>query len=240
MSSCATTGESGGGSEAIAAALAAGDRDPNDVALDGARRPGDLFRFAGLQPGMRALELVSGTGYNAEIMSRIVGGSGQVTALNPPELLALAPVKGLWEARKARYQSSNLAYVDGDLKDLGGAVQPGSLDFALIFLNYHDLGWMKYDRGAVNKAVFDALKPGGKLLVVDHSAVAGAGDVGGTLHRIEEALVISELRAAGFSEPMTNDLLRNASDARDWDPNPFVCGERCGTSDRFVLLFSKP
>jgi predicted methyltransferase len=93
----------------------------------------------------------------------------------------------------------------------------------------------------MNKAVFAALKPGGVYGIVDHSAKQGTGlsDVQ-TLHRIDEDAVKKEILAAGFKLDAESDLLRNAEDARDWNPSPSKAGEKRGTSDRFTLRFVKP
>ena len=47
--------------------------------------------------------------------------------------------------------------------------------------------------------MFAALKPGGYLVIADHSARPGDGaNVGKTLHRIEESTLRQEIEAAGF------------------------------------------
>jgi len=115
------------------------------------------------------------------------------------------------------------------------------LDAVLIVLLYHDTVWMKVDRARMNRAVFDALAPGGVYGVVDHSARPGSGvSAAESLHRIEEATVRSEVESAGFQLAAEGDFLRNPDDARDWSPSPRTAGERRGTSDRFVLSFVKP
>ena len=100
---------------------------------------------------------------------------------------------------------------------------------------------MKADRERMNRAVFQALRPGGIYGIVDHSAVAGHGltDVE-TLHRIDEAVVRREVEAAGFRLAAEADFLRNPADPRDWNASPRSAGDRRGTSDRFVLEFVKP
>jgi predicted methyltransferase len=115
------------------------------------------------------------------------------------------------------------------------------LDAVLMVLLYHDTVWMGADRARMNRAVFDALAPGGIYGIVDHSAKPGTGvaDVE-SLHRIDEATVISEVEAAGFTLRAQGDFLRDPADARDWNPAPRAAGERRGTSDRFVLEFVKP
>jgi predicted methyltransferase len=68
----------------------------------------------------------------------------------------------------------------------------------------------------MHKAFYDALKSGGELVVGDYSAKPGAGtSVVQTLHRSDEALVTSEIEAAGFKLIDHGDFLRVPGDARD-------------------------
>ena len=115
------------------------------------------------------------------------------------------------------------------------------LDAVLLVLIYHDTVWMKVDRARMNRAVFEALAPGGVYGIVDHSAKekTGLADVE-SLHRIDEAIVKSEVEAAGFQLAAEADFLRNPQDPRDWNASPRVAAEKRGTSDRFVLKFVKP
>ena len=91
---------------------------------------------------------------------------------------------------------------------------------------------------AMNRAVFDALKPGGVYLVIDHSAEPGSGarDTE-SLHRVDEAMVREEVIAAGFRVEAESKVLRNAEDPRDG--NVFKAPIR-GRTDRFVFKFVKP
>ena len=68
----------------------------------------------------------------------------------------------------------------------------------------------------MNAAIFEALAPGGSLVVVDHRAAPGSGpEVGETLHRIDEGLARRELLMAGFQLAAEADFLANADDPRD-------------------------
>ena len=83
---------------------------------------------------------------------------------------------------------------------------------------------MAVDRAAMNKKLFAALKPGGFLIVADHSAKPGAGtSVGKTLHRIEESALKGEVEAAGFKLAAEGDFLRHPEDPRE-EP---IFGRRC-------------
>ena len=93
----------------------------------------------------------------------------------------------------------------------------------------------------MNAALFHALKPGGVLVVADHSARSGEGvKVAKTLHRIEESVVIDEITRAGFVLAGESDILRHPEDARDWSASDEAPAEKRGTSDRFVLRFRRP
>ena len=93
----------------------------------------------------------------------------------------------------------------------------------------------------MNRAVLDALRPGGAFVVIDSSARPGSGAADAkALHRIDEALVKDEVQAAGFRLADEGNFLRNPADARDWNSAPGAAKERRGTSDRFALRFVKP
>lgn len=88
----------------------------------------------------------------------------------------------------------------------------------------------------MNKRLLAALKPGGRLVITDHSARVGDGAaVGKSLHRIEESVVISEIEAAGFKLIQTADFLRHPEDQRD--KSVF---RNDAPIDEFVLLFERP
>jgi predicted methyltransferase len=110
------------------------------------------------------------------------------------------------------------------------------LDLVTLMFNYHDLGHLGVDRAAMNRAVFQALKPGGLYVIADHSGRPGTGiSEAGTLHRVEEAFVRKEVEAAGFKLAAEGDFLRNPNDPRDKNtPDPPQ------PKDEFVLKFVKP
>ena len=95
---------------------------------------------------------------------------------------------------------------------------------------------MQVDRALMNRKMFAALKPGGFLIVADHSAKPGDGiNVAKTLHRIEESTLRQEIEAAGFKLVAEADFLRNPEDPRDtrvFQPKIPV--------DEFVLKYQKP
>ena len=111
-----------------------------------------------------------------------------------------------------------------------------NLDLITFLFSYHDTTFMEVDRVKMNKALFAALKPGGHLIVADHSAQAGAGiNVAKSLHRIEESVLKQEIEAAGFRLVAESNFLRNPEDPRTervFQPKLPV--------DEFVVKFVKP
>jgi predicted methyltransferase len=215
------------------------DRSDADRALDAGRHPAEMLAFFGVLFGMRVAELGAGGGYTTELLARAVGPTGVVYGQNSPVILerfAEAP----WKERLTKPVMRNVIRVDrGFDEPLPPEVH--DLDGVFIVLFYHDTVWLGADRARMNAAVFRALRPGGTYAVVDHSARAGSGvaDVK-TLHRIEESVVREEIERAGFRFAGEATFLKNPADARDWNDSPSAAAERRGTSDRFVLRFTKP
>jgi predicted methyltransferase len=222
----------------IRAIVDARDRSDPDREIDAGRHPGELLAFAAVAPGMRVAEIVAGGGYTTELLARAVGPTGTVYSENTKFIVDHFAAKP-WGERLAKPALKNVVRV---VRDLDDPLPPDAkgLDAVFVVLVYHDAVWMGADRDKLNRAVFAALKPGGELVVVDHSAKDGTGlsDVK-TLHRIDEHAVIEEVERAGFHLAAEADFLRNPSDARDWNDSPKAAAERRGKSDRFVLKFVK-
>jgi predicted methyltransferase len=222
-----------------AAVVAAPDRSAEDRALDEGRKPAELLAFLGVQPGMRVAEIGAAGGYTAELLARTVAPGGTVYLQNSPLLLARFAEKPLSE-RMQKPVMANAVRLDREFDD-PFPEDVRDLDVVTDILFYHDTVWMKTDRAKMNRAIFDALKPGGIYVVADHAALPSHGvDDAETLHRIEEVVVRREIESAGFRFIGAADFLKNAADTHDWSTSPRVAGERRGTSDRFVLKFQKP
>ena len=194
--------------------------------IDAVRKPDQMLKFFGVKPGEKVADLMASRGYYTALLSQAVGPKGVVYSANPT-------VRDETRERFKAPEYANVKIVEGPMASVG-LPQDGSLDFVLLNLDYHEIA--KEDRIAMNKRVFAALKPGGSYGVVDHAAASGAGDsVAKTLHRIEPALVVSEVTAAGFKLGKESDLLKNADDPHTTN----AIKEQRGKSDRFVLKFDK-
>lgn len=221
----------------IAAAVADPARPEKDRARDANRHPGEVLAFAGVKPGDKVGDFLAGGGYFTRLFSRAVGPTGKVYALQAAEFIQFNPDYGK-QLDAVASESPNIVALK---PSLGAVVFPEKLDVLFTAQNYHDfhLGYMKPEQIAgVNKALFDALKPGGVLVVIDHYAADGSGDSqSNKLHRIDIATVKSELTAAGFVLEAESDVLRNASDPRTANVHDASVQ---GKTDQFVLKFRKP
>jgi predicted methyltransferase len=119
-----------------------------------------------------------------------------------------------------------------------------AFDLILIFMSYHDLyyadekgGWPAIDAGEFLDQLHDALKPNGRLLIVDHAAAAGSGKAPAQdLHRIEEAFAKQDIASHGFELEKNWDGLRNPAD----DPAKLVFDPAVrGKTDRFTHLYRR-
>jgi predicted methyltransferase len=227
-------------SKEIAAAVADSARPATDTERDANRKPAETLVFAGVKPGDRVADYAVGNGYFTRLFTGVVGAAGHVYATVPyPFLQFGGDVKGLAEVETYGRDHPNVTVIVGTPLDT--VKFPEKLDLFWIAQNYHDLKdkfMGPVDTGAFNKAVFDALKPGGLYVVLDHSAVAGApADVTDTLHRIEASTVRREVEAAGFKFEGESQLLANAADPRT--AKVFDASIR-GHTDQFILKFRKP
>lgn len=211
------------------AIVASPDRTESDRAEDERRKPVQFLEFADVRIGMKVLEIGAGAGYTAELLARAVGPKGVVYAQN-------AKAQVLFDQRTK--QSAAMKYVVPVIRPFDDPVPPqaSDLDLITLVLFYHDITYMPVDRAKMNRRFFEALKPGGHLVVIDHAAKPGADiGVGKTLHRIDEAVVRREVEAAGFALEAQSDFLRNPADPRE---KPFFRMDQA--TDRFALKFVKP
>ena len=216
------------------AIIAAPDRSDADRQADQRRQPAKLLAFTGVKEGMKVLDMEASAGYSTELLARAVGPSGTIYAQDSAAVIERF-VKDKFDIRAQKPVMKNVVHV---VRDFDDPIPPevSGLDLITFFFAYHDVTYMTVDRAAMNKKMFDALKPGGYLVIADHSAKPGEGiTVAKTLHRIEEATLRQEIEAAGFKLVAEADFLRNPEDPRDtkvFQPKIPV--------DEFVLKYQKP
>lgn len=238
------TGDQAEWASPIEAAVNDAARPEQDRARDATRHPAEILGFAGVQPGWAVADIGSGGGYYTRILARAVGPDGTVYAHNFQWVVDRFPGADTALTGIAAEYDNVEYYVSTADGLMSGVDEP--LDAAFIVLGYHDTIWQqpdvqtlsRDDRIASNRALFDALRPGGVVIVIDHRAEDGSGDRDvDSLHRIDEAMVRDEFEASGFVLDGETDILSNPDDPRDI--GVFDASIR-GNTDRFVLRYRKP
>lgn len=219
------------------AALADPARPATDRERDAARKPAELLAFAEVAPGEQVGDFVMGGGYVTRLLAAAVGPKGRVYAFQPAEFIGFKKQYGDDQAAiDAAY-----ANVDAVAGPFAAPAFPASLDTIITVQNFHDLYLKPFPEGTGDKAsaaLFAALKPGGTLVVVDHSAADGSGtSLSDSLHRIDKAAVVAALTKAGFTLEASSDLYKRSDDPRT--ANVFAPAIR-GKTDQFALRFRKP
>lgn len=216
-----------------AAVINAPDRSEADRKNDERREPVKVLAFIGVKPGWTILDMGAGAGYSTELMARATGPTGKVYGQNPPDMMERA--RTAYEERAKSPAMQNVTTLMRGYEDpVPGEVK--NLDLVTFFYAYHDVTYMPVDRAKMDHALFDALKPGGYLVIGDYAALPGAGtSVSKTLHRIDEDFLKKEVEAAGFKLVDEGDFLRNPKDPHDMPIfRPQI------PIDIFVLKFQKP
>jgi predicted methyltransferase len=221
----------------ITAAVDSSSRPDKDRERDVNRKPAQVIAFAGIKPGQKVAELMPGGGYFSRIFCQIVGPKGHLyTIAMIPAVKRDPPPPDAGSAAPPPNPCSNIT---ADSQNASELKLPSGLDVVWTSENYHDLHnayFGKPDIRALDRAIFDALKPGGVFMVEDHVAAAGSGarDTD-TLHRIDPALVKQEVTSVGFVFEGASDVLHNPD-----DPHDAKVFELKGKSDKFLFKFRKP
>ena len=244
----------------LAAAVSGPWRNPDNVARDGYRHPGETLRFFGVMPDDTVIEITPGGGWYAEILAPYLREDGlYVAAVVDPMALPegrgrdyqannKAGLEKLFAGSAAQYDRARIVAFDPANPSFGAA---GSADAVLTFRNVHN--WRSNGQAeGMFKGFFDVLKPGGVLGVVEHRAAADvpADDKSGY---VGQAQVVAMAQAAGFVLDATSEVNANPRDTKDhpngvWTLPP---GNRhedtdrakyqaIGESDRMTLRFRKP
>jgi predicted methyltransferase len=215
-------------------------RPAEQVSLDAMRKPAQLLAFARLRRGDKVVDFMPGNAYFTRIISDVVGDSGHVYAFLPTEQLEHCSPQEVAGTRTLEHDPgyANVSVLSDSTPNFR---VPEKLDMIWTAQNYHDLhdAFMGPTHvTALNQRFFDALKPGGIYLVIDHVAEAGSGlrDTE-SLHRIDPLRMRREIETAGFVFDAQSKVLRNHSD--DHKSSVFAPKVR-GRTDQVVYRFRKP
>lgn len=235
---------SGRNPSAYASAINDIARPAADRERDAARLPGELLAFAEIDAGDVVGDYIMGGGYVTRLLAIAVGSEGKVYAFQPDEFIQFRPEYATEQDEAVRPYAGN----DGNptrVFPLRGPIAappfPEQLDTIITVMNFHDLYIGPMPEGTAEnaiKALYDALKPGGSLVVVDHLAEEGSGAAtADSLHRMDPDLALNMLTAAGFVLEQESDLYSRPADPRT--ANVFDEGIR-GQTDQFAWRLRKP
>ncbi len=225
---------------AIARAIANDSRTDAHRERDARSKPEVILGLLDLQAGQTVADICGGSGYYAELMAGVVGTDGEVILHNNTPYWKF--VEKQITARFIDNQVPAVTLLKSEADDL--KLGSGSLDAVLMVMSYHDFfvhnpesGFERTDMPLFYSQLHAALKPGGRLVIVDHAAVDGSGSSAAQdIHRIEEAYTKQEIESSGFRLVTSSDALRNPDD----DRSKMVFDKSIrGKTDRFVLLFER-
>jgi predicted methyltransferase len=228
-------------SVSVAAAVASPARTPDNIKMDQSRKPAEVLDFLGLHPGMSVIDLFGGNKYWAEIIAPAVGPKGHVLVWEPKQFFDPDSQKAFADFAAANPNVSIAATPFQAIE-----LPKNSADFVMLNLNYHDTYWQSDKLGiprmeppAFLKVVYDAMKPGAVIGVIDHIALPN-DDTRATvekMHRIDPKVARADFERAGFVFAGSSDILRSNADDHSL---PVFDPKVRGHTDRFIFKFRKP
>jgi predicted methyltransferase len=221
----------------IRAAMASEIRGPEDTGRDVERLPLETLEFFGLRENMKIVELLPGGGWYTKLLAQVVAENGEYyAAIGTGRIKETLTGKPGFEKMQIVAEDAKVYRPEGApnyvLETTGLGVTDA--DMVLTFRNYHNFG--PEGRAALNKAVYDALKPGGIYAVKDHSRRHMEPDNPENRRRMDPVLAIKEIQAAGFVLLDFSDLHFHPDDELRYEVGRKTV---TGNTDRFTLKFVK-
>jgi predicted methyltransferase len=224
--------------EKLKSAMQADVRSAAEVERDANRKPVETLEFFGLRDDIKVVELLPGGGWYTKLLAPVLADKGEFyVALGTrgvaESLLVLDGFDkvGVLAGDARIYRPEGASSYVLEMDGLGVT----DVDIVFTFRNYHSFG--PEGRAAMNKAVFDALKPGGIYAVVDHNRRHMEPDNTENRRRIAPVLAIREIQAAGFELVDFSDLHYRPDDELRYEVGRKTV---TGNTDRWTLKFRKP
>jgi predicted methyltransferase len=233
-----------GGSDAealrrIRAAIASDIRSGADTARDANRKPLETLSFFGLREDMTVIELVPAGGWFTKIIAPVLKDRGKL-------YVALGPLDDVRALKREHAELGAIEIVEsgrdfsfGPARD-GAVVRDTSLgvtgaDLVVTFRNLHN--YRPEMRALLNKAVFDALKPGGVYGVLDHTRRHMEPNSRENGRRVDPVQMIKEIQAAGFVFEDYSTIHYSPADALALEVGNAAVSNQ---TDRITFRFRKP
>lgn len=153
------------------------------------QKPAQVVETLGLKPGMSVADLGAGSGYFTRRLVEAVTETGKVYAIDvEPEAL-----KYVEESLVHMHRPYTAEFIHARPDNPKLPVE--SVDLIFICNTYHHLE----DRSTYFRNVKSALKPGGRIAIVDYYHDARSGELGfPKKHLVPRDTVVEELTAAGY------------------------------------------
>lgn len=242
---------------------AAPQRSELNIQRNQYRNPVETLAFFGIQPNMSVLEIWPGHGWYTEILAPFLKDQGQLTlAQFKQNDGSFKDERSIFWARVSARLAERLieekAYFgEPALVELEPPLlypqQNDQFDMVLTFRNAHI--WNEDGNlFATLQSLFQVLKPGGVLGMVEHRA-ARLSDISSSAvdGYLDESYLIQAAEQAGFSLVATSEINANPADTKNYPkgvyalPPTFAMGNynkqeylAIGESDRMTLKFVKP
>jgi predicted methyltransferase len=212
-------------------------RTPEERARDPNRLPVEILSFFRMREDMRVIEILPAGGWFTKILAPVLKDKGKLYVTHPEgryadQYRAIAKLPGLEKVQEIGWGATSAGG--------GGAFGPSGrwtvdpVDIALTFRNYHNFS--AADRAAVNRSVFDALKPGGLYGIVDHTRRHNEPTTRENGRRVDPVMVIKEVQEAGFELVDFSNLYYRPNDKLALEVGNPEVNDR---TDRVALLFRK-
>jgi predicted methyltransferase len=192
----------------LAAAAVAAQRQGDEQAREGWQKVDDIFTALGVAEGSRIADVGAGSGFFTIRLARRVGANGRVYAVDVAE--------GVVRRLRERIRRDDLENVEAILGEPDDPKLPAAaLDAALIVNAYHEMR----EHEAMLRRILAALKPGGRLVIVEPSSTSSREQGRSEQerrHHIAPSLVKNDLVKAGFEiVELRDDFVTNRPGGSD-------------------------
>jgi len=202
------------------------DRPEADRVRDGSRRPYQVMNLLQVDEGMTVMDIGAGGGWYTRVMSAAVGPRGKVVAQFGPRALQRN------DGQAQKDVAASLGNTEAFFEEVAD-YPSNSIDRAITALNIHHFN---NERATPYfKAIYDVLKPGGMVAVIDHVGMAGMENA--MMHRMMKSDAGSWIEASGLEIVADSDLLSTNADDHARSISDPIYGRDV---DRFIFIARKP
>ena len=249
-------------SSALDDAMSGEHRSAENKARDKYRRPKETLAFFGFRSDMTVVEIWPGGGWYTEILAPALKENGKLYAVQYSVNPQYSYQRRYFGAFLTKAGESPDVFRDVIVTAMDFPYQlniapSGAADLVVTFRNAHNWvssGYHKASAQLAFQAMFDVLKPGGVLGIVDHRwPDAENEDPHAEDGYISEERLIAFAEEAGFEFAGRSDVNRNSKDTHDhpegvWTLPPSLALDEqdrekylaIGESDRLTIKFVKP